>query len=202
MTEHIDPGLSLALLALDASDPERKAALAHAAACPACRRVLEESAELLSRLDESETPEVVSLALKRRIETAVFRAPSVRSQLWRALLPLVLALSLVLSLVDGDFSGPLLARLGVHCLAYEAGFGLGPLPLFVLLARGRSLRAAPGWLALATASLAFCGQLLLRTRCEAEGAGAHLLAFHFGGVVLCAALGALSGHYLRAQPAR
>jgi hypothetical protein len=199
MTEHIDEAMALALVALDEHDPQRRAAVAHADHCQECASLLEQSAELLSMIDGAGQLPVVSRELKARVERAVFEPPAKRAPWMWGILALLGLSSLVLALLEGHFGEPLSGELGLRCLAYETGLGLAPLPLAALLHRTGTIRLQPLQLVSITTSLALLGQLLLRTRCEAQGAGAHLLAFHVGGVLLAALLGMAGEHLIRTR---
>jgi hypothetical protein len=203
VTEHIEQEQAIALMALPEHDAQRRRALSHAAGCEHCRGLLAEGAQQLLLIEESAPLPVVSRALKERVTAAVWQPPDARwSRPLRWLLSIIGLISLALVLRDGHLEQPLSAELGLHCLGYELGLGLAPLPVAALVLRLRRVHVAPLPLVALTTSFAFVGQLLLRTRCEASGAGLHLLAFHFGGIVLAGLLAAATGHLLtrRAAP--
>jgi len=192
----------LAVVALGESDPQRVAALKHADECPACAVLLEQSAELLAVIDDSEPALLVRRELKQRVERAVWGDRSQPSLVLRWLLSALGMISLGLVLLDGHLDQPLSAELGIRCLAFETGIGLAPVPLAALLARTGAVRASAlhlvGW----TTGFAVIGQLLLRTRCVAHGAGLHLLAFHVTGIVLAALLGVAAEALIRKRLVR
>lgn len=202
MTEHIDEASALALVALAEDDPQRRDALLHAESCPPCSVLLEQSAELLTVIDDAEQTVPVSRALKERVERAVWGPASQRPALRYVVWSLLGLLSLLLVLLDGHFSEPLSAELGLRCLAYETGLGMLPLPVAGVLYKTGLVRAVSLDLVALSAGFALFGQLLLRTRCEAHGAGLHMLAFHVGGVVLAALIGIAAQSLVNAHIAR
>lgn len=97
--------------------------------------------------------------------------------------------SLALALVASNAMG-LMPMIGVKCLALELGCALVPFGLFAAT-RGAILRpASPGATAALAAAAALAGQAALHLSCPVRGALPHLLAFHVGGVVVAALLGA------------
>ena len=100
-----------------------------------------------------------------------------------------LGASLALALVASNATG-LLPAIGLQCLALELGCALAPFGLFAA-ARGAIRRpASPAATAALAAAAALAGQGALHLSCPVRGALPHLLAFHVGGVVLAALLGA------------
>jgi hypothetical protein len=211
VAEHIPAEQALFLVALAEDDPEKRAALSHAAECEACARLLRESTSMLCMLDEQAAPalEPIDARLEARVRAAVLAQPAAAG--WAAQLLAVVQAHwehfawLVMGLLsgwliwhDGKPNRPLEALVGLHCLRYElicasAAFGVGVAATRLTGARALGpLRSS----VLAMAG-ALVGQVLLRTRCEAADAALHLLVFHGLGVVLATALGGLAGRLLQ-----
>lgn len=189
MSDHVDPGLALALAALPEEDPERRAAWRHAAQCPACRALLDDGLLMLQLIDGARVEPRADAALKARVKAAVFaRERRVRWEL--PALALFAVVSLLLALADGLPQRPLAVGIGMHCLLYEVALGMVPGGAMLLLARRGLVALQSLRMGALAAGFALLGQLLLRTRCPVHDAGAHLLVFHTGGVVLAAWLAA------------
>jgi len=69
VAEHIPAEQALFLVALAEDDPEKRAALSHAAQCEACARLLRESTSMLRLLDEQAAPalEPIDARLEARV---------------------------------------------------------------------------------------------------------------------------------------
>jgi hypothetical protein len=95
--------------------------------------------------------------------------------------------------------GPLTPLEGVKCVGVELAAAAVPLLAVVAVWR-RSGASAPVRLAAAAAAGALAGQAALALTCHAPDAALHVAAFHLGGVLAAAALGAATGRLLRAAP--
>jgi hypothetical protein len=113
-------------------------------------------------------------------------------------LALAVAGSLLFAVAGGG-AGPLSAAEGLKCLAVE--LATAAVPLVALLSVSRGGAASPARFAAAAAAGALAGQAALEIACHAPEAAAHLLAFHAGGVLVAAAMGALVGSRVRARAA-
>jgi hypothetical protein len=109
------------------------------------------------------------------------------------------AVAVSLLLVKIDAIGSAVAwKIGIECLLIELGAAAGPLAAFRFVAserRGPALYGAVG------AWGAVMGQLYLHVRCPVAHEAPHLLAFHFGGVVVAAAIASLLGTMRAKSPA-
>ena len=206
MSAHIADEQALFLVSLDEDDPEKRAALSHAAECEACAKLLRESEAMLRMLDAEASIEPISMQLEARVHAAVF-APArptwiarVEVFAWWALA----TLSGVLIWHDGQPDRPLEPMVGMHCMRFELLFAAAAFTTGVVIARlrgTRSLGALRG--SVLAMSGALLGQVLLRTRCEAPDAALHLLVFNGLGVLLASALGSVAGRWLsRPSPGR
>lgn len=100
---------------------------------------------------------------------------------------LALAASAALALAAGSWPGDMEAAAGLNCAAAE--LAAATLPMIALLWAARA--APPSMLGAATAAGALAGQAALLGACPDSPALPHLLAFHFGAVVLSLAAGML-----------
>jgi hypothetical protein len=210
VAEHIPAEQALFLTALAEDDPEKRAALSHAAQCEACARLLRESTSMLRMLDEQAAPalEPIDARLEARVRAAVLapptaaglaaQPPAAAHARWEHFAWLVMGLlSGWLIWHDGKPNRPLEAMVGLHCLRYELFCAFGALGIGVVATRLSGARAlGPLRSSVLAMGGALVGQLLLRTRCEAPDAALHLLAFHGLGVLLATALGGLAGRLL------
>jgi hypothetical protein len=201
VAEHIPAEQALFLIALEEDDPEKRAALAHAAECEACGRLMRDSTALLRLFDEEAAPahEPIDPQLEARVHAAVFaQEPAAGSGHWESLAWVVMGLlSGWLIWHDGKPNRPLEATVGLHCLRYELLCAFAALSVGVVATRLSGARAlGPLRSSVFAMAGAVVGQILLRTRCEAPDAALHLLAFHGLGVVLATALGSLAGRLL------
>jgi hypothetical protein len=196
VAEHIAAEQALFLIALEDDDPEKVAALSHAAQCADCSRLLRESRAMFELLDAEAALPPISAQLEARMQAAVF-APQPAAGLARLehIAWLILGLiSGVLIWHDGKPGLALEPLVGLHCLRYELGFAAAAFGTGLLATRLSGARAlGPLRSSVLAMSGALLGQVLLRTRCEAPDAALHLLVFHGLGVVLASALGALAG---------
>jgi hypothetical protein len=104
--------------------------------------------------------------------------------------------SLAMLFFEADLSRPLRAGVGLRCFFYEQQFAFLAFAGGVAVGR-RYLAQFGAWQsAFAAMGGALLGQVLLQTRCEADGAALHLLFFHVGGVLAASLLGALAGRLL------
>jgi hypothetical protein len=88
--------------------------------------------------------------------------------------------------------GALFARLGVKCLAIELLCAALPFGCLAYAYVWRRASAAPLELAALAASGALAGHAALHLSCTAQTDTPHLLVFHFGAVLVAAALAALA----------
>ena len=196
VAEHIAAEQALFLIALEDDDPEKVAALSHAAGCADCSRLLRESRAMFQLLDAETGLEPISVQLAARVHAAVFAPqPAVGfARLERIVWVILGAISGLLIWHDGKAGLPLEPMVGLHCLRYELGFAAGAFAAGVIATRVSGARAlGPLRSSVLAMSGALVGQVLLRTRCEAADAAVHLLVFHGLGVVLASALGAIGG---------
>ncbi len=103
----------------------------------------------------------------------------------------VAAVSLAFALAAGA-GGSLSPLLGAKCVLLEQLAAALPFAAIAWLVRQRGAQAGPLAFALAAAAGALAGQAGLHLTCPARHATPHLLAFHLGGVLLAAALGAIA----------
>ena len=239
--------------ALPEEDPERRAAVEHAATCAACRHALDEGSKLVSYLEALSPPVAPSAETLARVTAAigeeldrergsakrgltvstaisvilvwsllVLSARHRDASAWLVSAALVLATALV-SLIATARKRPLGAllvlsgasvtfaiwagqlsgfefALGVKCTLTELLASVGPLAVAYIGAR----RGGP-WNATYVAAMAAGGALVghsaLHLTCPANHHEPHLLAFHAGGVVLAAAIGALASRWRPAAAA-
>ena len=194
MSDHIQEDLALVLAALDRDDPERRAAVAHAEACPACARLLERGESMLGLIDAQDAPVTVDPRLKARVFASIDKLyqderPQKR---WE---PIALAigalLSIALALFDGHGRDGLFPQRAPLCLMWQllgALFSLGGVGVW---ARGWAQRSSPLRLAVVAMGGALVGQLWLRIRCPTHDAALHVFAFHVTGVLFAGLLGYL-----------
>jgi len=191
MSDHISEDLALILAALAPDDPERRAALSHAASCAACARLLEHGAAMLDSIDAQPATVEVDPRLKARILASVDRLEAERSGTrWE---PYALAIGALLSVALASFD--LHVRAGLFpvrapfCVMWQmlgatlsvAGVGVW--------ARSWAWRASPLRLGVVAMGGALLGQLWLRVRCPTIDAPLHVFTFHVSGVLLAALLG-------------
>lgn len=194
MSHHVPPDFALIIAALPPTDPERRAAWAHAMDCAPCLHALVQGEKLL-RLIDTQAPQApeqtIDPALKQRILSSVANLPPERPAApWHALLlALGAACSAALAWLDGTRDAGLQARLGFHCIFWELVFALGPLVCGAVLALGTGKQRSPRVFALIGIAGGLFGQVLLRTRCPVHDVNPHLLVFHTAGVLLAAGLG-------------
>jgi hypothetical protein len=204
MNEHISADLALILAALDADDPERVAAHAHAAQCPQCARLLDEGAAMLALIDAQAAELAIDPRLKNRILDAVAELPQAHHGVRAEHIGLMLGatLSVLLAWLDGHGRIGLFPARGHLCMMWEV---LGA-SLAMLGARLWTLGLRPGRLQatvepLRVALIAMAGglgaQLFLHWRCPTSDAGLHLVVFHATGVMATALLGLLAGRVWR-----
>jgi hypothetical protein len=99
------------------------------------------------------------------------------------------AASLLLAVVAAHSPG-LFVRVGVHCVAVELFTACWPLAAVAVAVAGGFASRPSAWTTAALAAAgALAGQAALHLGCEVHTATAHLLVFHFGGVVLAALAG-------------
>jgi hypothetical protein len=197
-TEHIDAESALFLVALDDSDPDKRAALTHAADCASCLRLIRESQAMLQLIDREPALVEVDAALERRVRAAVFdgeRARPAGRLEYVAWLAGALVSGLMIWL-DAKPGQPLYAELGLRCMRFELGFALVALAGGVLWTRSSARELGPLRASVVAMTGALAGQAVLRIRCEAHDAALHLLAFHLVGVVIATVLGAVAGRLL------
>ena len=202
MSDHISEDLALVLAALDPDDPERRAALAHAQACPACSRRIEQGASLLGRIDAQEVAVTVRPQLKARILASIdeLERPQPATR-WE---PFALAIgalaSIVIALLDVRGHGELFPARAPLCLMWQLLGALFSLAGVGIWARSWAFRASPLRLATVAMGGALVGQLWLRVRCPTHDAGLHVFAFHLTGVLFAALVGyLLARHAWRAE---
>jgi hypothetical protein len=200
VAEHIAAERALFVMALDDRDPEKLDALAHAAECAACQRVLRESTAMLQLIDQSDraAPAVIDAALEARVRAAVFTSQPDR--LWLRLQHLAWLLGALASGLliwhDGKPDRPLYASLGVRCALMEQGFALVSFGVAMLWTRRAASEHGPLRASVAAMTGALVGQAFLRIDCAAADAALHLLLFHGLGVVVATVLGGLAGRWL------
>jgi hypothetical protein len=201
VAEHIATERALFVVALDDRDPEKLAALAHAAECALCQRVLREGTAMLQLIDQSDQlapPAAIDAALEARVRAAVFAAQPER--LWIGLEHLAWLLGAVASglliWLDGRPDRPLYASLGVRCALMEHGFALVSFAVAMLWTRRAASEYGPLRASVAAMTGALVGQAFLRIDCAAADAALHLLLFHGLGVVVATVLGGLAGRWL------
>lgn len=199
MSRHISDDRALILAALAADDPERRAALAHAAHCPRCARVLSEGEAMLALVDAQAAELQIDPRLKARILSAVAQAPQEgRGVRWEHIgLALGAAGSVGLAWLDGRGPPGLFPAHGHYCLLWELLAATLPLIGAGIWATRASARPEPLGLALLAMAGGLAGQLFVRMRCPTSDAGLHLLVFHTTGVLLAALLGLLAGQLAR-----
>jgi hypothetical protein len=199
VAEHIAAEQALFLIALEDDDPEKVAALAHAAQCVNCSRLVRESQAMFQLLDQAAALPAISSQLEARVHAAVF-APQPARGLARLERIAWLILGVVSGLLiwhDGKPDLPLEPMVGLHCLRFELIFAAAAFATGVIATRLSGARAlGPLRSAVIAMSGALVGQVLLRTHCEARDAALHLLVFHGLGVVLASSLGALAGRLI------
>lgn len=195
MSEHISEDLAMILAALDEDDEERQSALAHAGSCPACARLVERGASVLSLIDAHDIDVTVDPQLKARVLASVERLETEQpGPRWE---PYALAigamLSVVLALLDPHARHGLFPTRAPLCVAWQVLGALLCLGGVRLLARSWAAQASALRLAVVGMGGGLLGQLWLRARCPTHDALLHVLAFHVSGVVLVALLGSLFG---------
>jgi hypothetical protein len=193
VSEHISEELAMALSALPEDDAERALAVRHAAGCPACQKLLDEGAAMLSLLDRELTPPPVGAQLEAQVRAAVL-AP--RKKRWE---PFALGAGALLSLLMvwlDRHPGELAPALGVKCALLELGAGVVPFAWVGQAVLRGQVPVAPLRLALMAMGGGLAAQAFLLTECPARGALSHTLVFHFGGVLLAALLGYGGGRIL------
>ena len=202
MSEHIPADLALILAALEENDPERREALAHAADCPMCARVLSDGEAMLKLIDAQTAEAQIDPRLKARRLDAVAQAPQeAHGVRWEHIgLMLGAVLSAWLAWFDGHARAGLYPARGHYCVLWELLGATLPLVSAGVWATRAWLRPDPWRLALVAMSGGLAGQLFLRWRCPTHDAGLHLLVYHTTGVLLAALLGLLAGQ-LRRRPA-
>ena len=200
MSEHISDDLALILAALDAEDPERVAAEAHATACPQCARLLAECTAMLKLLDRQAAEIVIGAHLKRRVLAAVAELPQSERGVRGEHITLMLGatLSVLFAWLDGYGRTGLFPARGHLCIMWEVlGAALAMLSARLWVHDRVELARTP----LRVAVLAMAGglgaQLFLHWRCPTSDAGLHLVVFHSTGVMLAALLGLLTGSVWR-----
>lgn len=200
--QHIQAEQALFLVALDDTDPDKLSALAHAANCKACQRLIRESQAMLQLLDREPAKVEIDAALEARIHTAVLgSAPQTQSaqtkRPWEYLAWLagVLASGLLVWL-DAQPNSAYYADVGMRCMRFELGLAMVALGAGVIWTRRAGTEFSPLRASVVAMSGALIGQLLLRVRCEAHDAALHLLLFHLLGVVMAMVLGGVAGKVL------
>jgi len=193
MSDHISEDLALILTALDQDDPERRAALAHAAACSACARLLERSASVLSLIDAQQADVKVDPRLKARVLASVDRLEAQGAGTrWE---PYALAfgalLSIALGLLDLRLRWGLFPARAPLCFMWQMMGALLSLAGAGIWARSWAWRSSPLRPAVVAMGGALIGQLWLRVRCPTHDAPLHVLTFHVSTVLVAALLGYL-----------
>jgi len=112
---------------------------------------------------------------------------------------LLFASSLLLATMASG-SGDFAARIGTKCLLIELFAAALPFAAAARAARLRRVPAEPTFLAAAAAAGALAGQASLHLTCPEAAAAAHLLVFHFGGVLLAFLFGLLGARWLPRPP--
>jgi len=102
----------------------------------------------------------------------------------------------------GGAGGLLLPAVGWHCLLTESIAAALPLATTALLLARRHTRGGAALYAGVAAAGALAGQAGLHLSCPAQAALPHLIAFHVGGVLLAALVGAASARVLALRGAR
>lgn len=191
MADHISEELALIVAVLDQEDPERRAALAHAASCPACARLLERGASMLDPIDALPGKVQVDPRVKARILASVDRLEAERARnRWEPYAIAIGALfSIALASIDlraraGLF--PARAPLCVMWLMLGATLSVAGVGAWT---RGWAWRASPLRLGVVAMGGALIGQLWLRVRCPTHDAPLHVFAYHVSGVMLATLLG-------------
>jgi hypothetical protein len=191
MSEHVSEDLALILAALDRDHPERRAALAHAESCPACTRLLERGASVLSLID-AQAPDVkVDPQLKARILASIDKLEEQSSGAsWE---PYALAIGALLSIVLASFD--LRARAGLFparaplCFMWQMLGALFSIAGVGIWARSWGRGSSPLRLAVVAMGGALVGQLWLRVRCPTHDAPLHVFTFHLTSVLFAAFVG-------------
>lgn len=200
MNEHISDDLALILVALDAEEPERMAAEAHAEGCPDCARLLNECAAMLQLIDAQSADLEIGPQLKNRILSAVAELPQSHRgvRLEHVGLMLGATLSVLFAWLDGHARVGLFPARGHLCIMWEVlGASLAMLGARVWM-RGRAEFAIrPLRVALIAMAGGLGAQVFLHWRCPTSDAGVHLIVFHSTGVMLAALLGLLTGRISR-----
>lgn len=207
MTEHLDTEQLLALALVSsgsAGDDALRSAHAHVESCPACAARLRENQALFALIDDAQHLPPVSPALRARVIGSAQRTGKTSSVWAKLSAALAVLISGLLAWHDGNGGAlhlaDLVPHLGIHCLAFQAGFAALPLGVGMVLTRAGKVRLQP--LAFSAWSMGFAvlGQVALRNHCEASNLSVHLFAVHFTGVLLA---GLIAGGLGRAlQPAR
>jgi hypothetical protein len=197
MSEHVSAELALILVALDPDDPERVAALAHAAACPACSQVLRDGEAMLKLLDEQSANAEIDPRLRDRILDAVTQEPQHSAHWEHVGLMLVAVLSAWLAWFDGHARTGLYPARGFYCMLWEV---LGAALFLIsgqLWAVRNGVRLESAQVALVAMAGGLLGQSFLRWNCPTHDAGLHLLAYHVTGVMLTACIGLVASQFAR-----
>jgi hypothetical protein len=201
MSHHVPPDFALIVAALEPTDPDRRAAWAHARACPACKRALEQGEAVLALIDTQPLEQTIHPALKQRILSSVANLPPERAHGRRRKFALALvvgiACSLLLAWIDGTRHAGLHVSLGLRCIFWQVVFALGPLVFGAVLALSTGKQRSPRVFALIGIAGGLLGQTLLRTRCPMHDVNPHLLVFHTAGVLVAAGLGFLFARSMR-----
>jgi hypothetical protein len=198
VAKHIDAESALFLVALDDTDPEKRAAFTHAADCASCLRLIHESQAMLQLIDRESALVEVDAGLETRVRAALFegkRERSVGRLEYLAWLAGAFVSGLMIWL-DAKPGQPLYAEVGLRCMRFELGFAVIALGAGVLWTRSSGRELGPLRASVLAMTGALIGQALLRIRCEAHDAALHLLAFHLVGVVIATVLGAVAGRLL------
>jgi len=194
---HIDDQAA-GLATLPVADSERIAAYSHAASCPRCKQALDEAERLLTLLAADSLPGPSRAALDRAwaavsAEMDENERPLPYTVRGNAQTVFALVAAVLLSALFASFDaegGALAWKIGIECLFIELGAGAVPLALF---RRNAPERRGPALYGAIGACGALAGQAYLHFRCPVAHASVHLLAFHFGGVVIAAALASAVG---------
>jgi hypothetical protein len=194
MSEHTPPDLALIVAALDDDDPTRRTALAHAADCADCARVLHDGEAMLALIDAHAKEVPIDPRLKARILETIARVPQHQRGIRWEHITLVLGglLSAWLAWFDGQARTGLYPARGLYCVSWEVlGASLPLVGAGVWAARQR-LKLSALRVALLAQAGAIVGQLWLRYRCPTHDAGLHVLVYHVTGVVLIAIAGLIA----------
>lgn len=192
MSAHLEDEKLLALAALPADDPERRAADAHAATCSACRARLREHEAMLSVLDASFALPAIPDSLAARVQARVY------PRRWPRLLLLCTWLA-SLALVPFGGSHVFGLQVGEHCVAAESAFAVLPLAAAVWMTRAGRVRLDVASFASIGGLSGVLGQLWLRSACPIHDATYHSFVFHFLAVIALSLVGGAIGWRTRAQ---